>query len=61
MEHGTVPCPTHCDVKLPADYRLECGIANRVDGWGSGGGLQFDSMGTKIPDECFINELLIGG
>ena len=54
--------PTHmCDVKLPSEYRLECGITNRVDGWGSGGGLQFDSMGRKIPEEFFINEILIGG
>ena len=54
--------PTHmCDVELPSDYKLECGIANRVDGWGSGGGLQFDFMGQRVADSSFVNEVLIGG
>ena len=54
--------PTHmCDVNLPPDYRLECGIANRVDGWGSGGGLQFDFMGQRVADSSFVNEVVIGG
>lgn len=47
--------PTHMrDVKLPEDYRLECGIANGVDGWGSGGSVQFDSIRSKIADEFLI-------
>ena len=53
--------PTHmCDVNLPPDYRLECGIANGIDGWGAGGGLQFDTMGDFLPKTSFINEVPLG-
>ena len=54
--------PTHmCDVNLPPDYRLECGITNGIEGWGSGGGLQFDTMGEFLPRTAFINEVALGG
>jgi len=30
------------DADIPANTIINCGIAGRIDGWGSGGGLQFD-------------------
>ena len=53
--------PTHiCDIKLDSDFNLQTGIANSVEGWGKGGGQQFDTMGKLIDEEAFINERLIG-
>lgn len=36
------------------------GMADEVEGWGSGGGLQFDTMGEKLPQSVLANERLIG-
>lgn len=41
------------DVRIPAGTTMRMGIAAPVEGWGSGGGLQFDLMGQRIGD--FIN------
>ncbi|HLR36234.1 MAG TPA: hypothetical protein VK071_13020 [Tissierellales bacterium] len=52
--------PTHiCDVDVPKEFLLQTGIANKVDGWGSGGGQQFDTMGKKLSVSAFKNEKLI--
>ncbi len=53
--------PTHiCDVNLSQDFNLQTGIANSVEGWGKGGGQQFDTMGKFIDEDAFVNERLIG-
>ena len=53
--------PTHiCDVKIPSDFDLETGFANPVEGWGNGGGQQFDTMGKRLPGDSFFNDRLIG-
>ena len=53
--------PTHiCDVILNSNFKLQTGIANAVDGWGKGGGQQFDTMGNFIDEDAFINERLLG-
>ena len=53
--------PTHiCDVIVDPDFVLQTGIANPVEGWGDGGGQQFDTMGVRLPRTAFINERLIG-
>ena len=53
--------PTHiCDVNLSSDFNLQTGIANSVEGWGKGGGQQFDTMGKFIDEDAFVNERLIG-
>ncbi len=53
--------PTHiCDVKVDPDFNLQTGIANPVEGWGSGDGQQFDTMGKFIDEDNFVNERLIG-
>ena len=53
--------PTHiCDVNVSPDFRLQTGIANSVEGWGNGGGQQFDTMGKFIDEDAFVNERLIG-
>lgn len=49
-----------CDVIVDSDFRLQAGIANKAEGWGRGGGLQFDIMGKKLPQSAFVNERLIG-
>lgn len=41
------------DVKLPAGTIVRMGIVNPLDGWGNGGGVQFDLMGQRIGE--FIN------
>lgn len=43
-----------CDVALPKGTQLRAGLCNPLEGWGKGGGVQFDLMGQKIGD--FINE-----
>ena len=53
--------PTHiCDVKVDSKAHLNAGIANSVEGWGTGGGLQYDTMGKRLPASNFTNERLIG-
>ena len=53
--------PTHiCDVNVNPDFNLQTGIANSVEGWGNGGGQQFDTMGKFIDEDAFVNERLIG-
>lgn len=53
--------PTHiCDVNVSPDFKLQTGIANSVEGWGNGGGQQFDTMGKFIDEDAFVNERLIG-
>lgn len=53
--------PTHiCDVNVNSDFNLQTGIANSVEGWGNGGGQQFDTMGKFIDEDAFVNERLIG-
>lgn len=53
--------PTHiCDVNVPENFSLQAGIANAIEGWGNGGGLQFDTMGKRLPKSAFVNERLIG-
>lgn len=34
------------DAKIPANTTMNCGIAVQIEGWGSGGGLQFDLNGN---------------
>ncbi|MER2079701.1 MAG: hypothetical protein ABS922_17585, partial [Psychrobacillus psychrotolerans] len=45
------------DVNVPADTVLRKGIVNPLDGWGSGGGVQFDLMGQRIGE--FTNPRLL--
>ena len=53
--------PTHiCDVNLDPDFRLQTGISNPVEGWGKGGGQQFDTMGKIVDEDAFVYERLIG-
>lgn len=46
--------------KVSPDFNLQTGIANSVEGWGSGGGQQFDTMGKFIDEDAVENERLIG-
>lgn len=43
-----------CDVTLPKGTQMRTGLCNPLDGWGKGGGVQFDLMGQKIGE--FGNE-----
>ena len=36
-----------CDVEIPKGECLRVGIVNPLDGWGRGGGVQFDTIGKK--------------
>lgn len=45
------------DVKLPAGTTLRTGIVNPLEGWGAGGGIQFDLMGQRIGE--FVNPRLL--
>ena len=47
-----------CDVELKPGTHLRQGIANEVDGWGKGGGTQFDLIGQKTGE--FKNERMLG-
>lgn len=38
------------DANIPAGTTMNCGIAGSIEGWGSGGGLQFDLNWNKIGD-----------
>ncbi len=42
------------DVILPAGSLVRRGICNAVEGWGEGGGIQYDMMGERIGE--FVNE-----
>lgn len=43
-----------CDVTLPKGTNLRTGLCNPLEGWGKGGGVQFDLMGQKVGE--FGNE-----
>ena len=61
-KYALPPKPTHiCDVMIKPECKLQVGIANKVDGWEMGGGMQFDTLGKKLPQSSFINERRIGG
>ena len=46
-----------CDVELEAGTHIRVGEVNPLDGWGSGGGTQYDLIGQRIGD--FKNERLL--
>ena len=48
-----------CDVELEAGTHIRVGEVNPLDGWGSGGGTQYDLIGQRIGD--FKNERLLEG
>lgn len=37
-----------CDVTVPAGTQMRTGLCNPLDGWGQGGGVQFDLMGQRV-------------
>ncbi|MZP30835.1 hypothetical protein GTO91_14040 [Heliobacterium undosum] len=37
-----------CTVTLEQNDVIECGIAGPIEGWGAGGGVQFDMLGQRI-------------
>ncbi len=41
------PCKM-CDVTLPKGTQMRTGLCNPLDGWGKGGGTQFDLMGQRV-------------
>ena len=43
-----------CDVTLPKGTHMRTGLCNPLEGWGKGGGVQFDLMGRRVGD--FDNE-----
>jgi hypothetical protein len=43
-----------CDVELEAGTHIRVGEVNPLDGWGTGGGIQYDLIGQRIGK--FINE-----
>ena len=52
--------PTHVvDVKI-GNIIIRTGVVKEVDGWGKGKGQQFDTNGTRLNEEQFINEREIG-
>ncbi len=46
-----------CDVELEAGTHVRKGIANQIDGWGDGGGIQYDLIGQRVGK--FTNERLL--
>ncbi len=48
-----------CDVELEAGIHIRVGEVNPLDGWGNGGGTQYDLIGQRIGD--FKNERLLEG
>lgn len=48
-----------CEIELPKGTRMHKGIANGVDGWGRGGGTQYDLRLKNI--DGFKNESVING
>lgn len=43
-----------CDVELEKGIHIRVGEVNPLDGWGKGGGTQYDLIGQRVGD--FINE-----
>ncbi len=43
-----------CDVTIPKGTHMRTGLCNPLDGWGKGGGVQFDLMGQRVGE--FGNE-----
>lgn len=43
------------DVEVKAGTRLRMGVAGSVENWGSGGGIQFDTVGKRLDKKCFKN------
>lgn len=37
-----------CDVTVPKGTHMRTGLCNPLEGWGKGGGVQFDLMGQKV-------------
>ena len=48
-----------CDVELEAGTHIREGEVNPLEGWGSGGGTQYDLIGQRIGN--FKNEILLEG
>ena len=48
-----------CDVELEAGTHIRVGEVNPLDGWGNGGGTQYDLIGQRIGN--FKNERLLEG
>lgn len=46
-----------CDVILPKGTQMRVGFCNPLEGWGKGGGLQFDLMGQKVGEFCNERDL----
>lgn len=46
-----------CDVELEAGTHIRVGEVNPIDGWGKGGGIQYDLIGQKIG--VFKNERIL--
>lgn len=49
-----------CDVNVPKGTELRTGTANPIEGWGKGGGQQFDLQGKRLPKESWSHERAIG-
>ena len=43
-----------CDVTIPKGTHMRTGLCNPLEGWGKGGGVQFDLMGQRVGE--FGNE-----
>lgn len=43
------------DVELKAGTKLRMGEAAAIEGWGNGGGIQFDTIGRRLGKDCFKN------
>ena len=48
-----------CDVELEAGIHMRVGEVNPLDGWGKGGGIQYDLIGQRIG--IFKNERILEG
>ena len=46
-----------CDVELEAGTHIRAGEVNPIDGWGDGGGIQYDLIGQRVGD--FKNERIL--
>jgi hypothetical protein len=44
-----------CDVNLPENFFFEVSEANGLDGWGEGGGVQYDTMDGNLEVDWFTN------
>jgi len=45
------------EAEIPANTVMNCGIAGRIEGWGDGGGLQFDLNGAYVGSFHFLRNL----